>query len=254
MYSKIARIWRKSKKPWPLLSALTDLCFPPQCLGCGSLAVAGDLRLCVECLARWPLLRHPICPACGVNFPNSGSASDHLCAVCRQQPWAFTKARALMAYDEQVARLIHAFKFRGEHSALTTFARLAKQSAVLADLDRPDLLVPVPLHPSRLRQRGFNQAAVLIPVLCPGQGGFLRHALQRVRATKPQKGLSGKERRRNVVGSFAVVDTQMVAGKKILLCDDVFTTGTTLNECAKTLRGAGAAQVEVVTLSRVMQR
>ena len=250
---KIACLARKSKIIARLGRAGLDLCFPPRCLGCDSLEVETRLLLCPACLARFPLLARPLCSCCGMPFVKSGSDHDHLCAVCLQKPWAFSKARALLCYDEQVAHLIRAFKFQGRRDALATFATLARRSETIADLASPDMVVPVPLHPRRLRQRGFNQAAVLAARLPPRLRPRISHALVRIRDTTPQRGLDGRQRRRNVRGSFALTPGHGVAGRKILLCDDVFTTGSTLNECATTLLAAGAARLEVVTLAMVVK-
>jgi ComF family protein len=132
-------------------------------------------------------------------------------------------------------------------------AALASNSA-LAELSCPDIIVPVPLHLHKLRSRGFNQSLLLAQVFFPDQKEKIRHCLVRRRHTRPQTGLKGVERRKNVVGAFALRAGEGLTGKKICLVDDVFTTGTTVNECAKTLKRAGAASVEVATLAMVVQR
>ncbi len=252
--NKIPLLARKSKDPSPLITTLENLCFPCRCLLCHAPLTRQRLRICEQCLPDLPLLHRPICPHCGTIFPDSGSDSDHLCGICRQQPWDFDKGRALLAYTDQVGKLIHAFKFQGQRTALASFNELAHRSELLHDLSEPDLIIPVPLHPSRLRHRGFNQAAVLAASLFPHQRHKICHDLQRSRATTPQTGLSGKERRQNVVGSFSILHKEIISNHKILLVDDVFTTGSTINECAKILKKAGASQVEVVTLAMAIQR
>ncbi len=131
-------------------------------------------------------------------------------------------------------------------------ATLAEKS-LIHQLSTPDIIVPVPLHPTKLRSRGFNQSVLLAKVLFPNQQDKIRHSLVRTRHTRPQTGLKGGERRRNVVGAFAVRQGEVVRGQKICLVDDVYTTGTTVNECAKTLKKAGAVRVEVATLAMVVQ-
>ena len=135
------------------------------------------------------------------------------------------------------------------------FAALALESGALAELHDPDLILPVPLHPRRLRGRGFNQALTLARFLLPARRGRIHpDLLRRSRWTDPQVSLSGKARRQNLANVFCLNDPEQVRGRIILLVDDVFTTGTTINECAKTLRQAGAAQVEALTLARVSDR
>ena len=128
---------------------------------------------------------------------------------------------------------------------------------MVAGRSRSDALrriVPVPLHVDKLRSRGFNQSLLLAKALFPEEKKKIGHYLCRSRATIPQTGLNGDERRKNVVGAFAVPEPQKIEGKKICLVDDVFTTGTTVNECAKTLKKAGAAEVEVATLAMVVSK
>jgi ComF family protein len=119
-------------------------------------------------------------------------------------------------------------------------------------LSPPDLIVPVPLHPERLRQRGFNQAQLLAGIFFPERRQKLHLSLiQRLRATPPQTGLTGEMRRRNMKGAFGVTAPEQVAGRTVLLIDDVLTTGATVEECARVLQRAGAGDVQVLTLARV---
>ena len=122
----------------------------------------------------------------------------------------------------------------------------------LSDIDQPDLIVPVPLHIKRLKKRGFNQALLLARIFFPEHHHLINFSvLQRKRNTSPQTGMDGKERRRNMKNAFVVVDERSVLGKAVLLIDDVFTTGTTVNECARVLKRSGAKEVKVLTLARV---
>jgi ComF family protein len=137
---------------------------------------------------------------------------------------------------------------------MRTFAALRAAAAAPDDLlAQPDLIVPVPLHKKRLRQRGFNQALELARLFFPLEKARIRPTiLMRTRWTTPQAGLGGRERRRNLAGAFQVGDGEKILAKKILLVDDVFTTGSTVNECAKVLRQSGAADIQVLTLARVL--
>lgn len=236
-------------KNW--LQALGDLCFPPHCLCCATLLPwGGRIDLCDHCRGKLRYIATPLCPACGLMFVNSGGAS-HLCPFCVKKKYAFDRARAVFCYNDEIGKLIHSLKFSAKKTGLRTMVELSTTSS-LADLSCPDIIVPVPLHLHKLRRRGFNQSLLLAKVLFPDQKEKIRHCLIRSRHTRPQTGLKGVERRRNVVGAFAVCKPEMVQGKKICLVDDVFTTGTTVNECAKTLKKAGAAQVEVACLAMVV--
>lgn len=184
-------------------------------------------------------------------YVKSGGDS-HLCTLCRQHKYAFDRARAVFCYNDEIGKLIHSLKFSGKKTGLRTMAVLAENSS-LADLGSPDIIVPVPLHPVKLRSRGFNQSLLLAKLLFADQKEKIRHSLVRTRHSRAQTGLKGAERRKNVVGAFAVRAGEVVQGKNICLVDDVFTTGTTVNECAKTLKRAGAASVEVATLAMVVK-
>lgn len=231
------------------LSACRELVFPPFCLACERRLPSDRLPLlCDDCRTRIPFIRSPICPCCGL--PHTGG-TDHPCGICLTKPYSFSLARAAVLYHPPVAPLISALKFKGQMTCLTSLARLAVTSPGFRELSKPDLILPVPLHAKRLRQRGFNQSLVLARCCFPGNKGIIDPAaLIKIRPTVPQTQLSGTDRRRNVSGSFSVKQPHKVKNKKILLIDDVFTTGSTVNECARTLRRAGAKQVEIFTLAR----
>jgi ComF family protein len=245
-------IWRNAALLLAGLSrSLGELCFPSVCLLCRQgLPAFSAVQLCPGCRARVRVIRAPLCLCCGVEFVGQGES--HLCGGCLAKPPHFSKARAILCYDQGSAQLVHAFKYGGKTAGRATFRALAQEVAPLADLAPPELIVPVPLHPARLRQRGFNQALVLARFLFPEQRGLIHPALLlRTRETHPQVSLSGRERRKNLGGAFAVSRPELVAGRRVLLVDDVFTTGTTVNECAKVLKAEGAAEVEALTLARV---
>ena len=136
-------------------------------------------------------------------------------------------------------------------TGLASLAALARASGGFRSLAIPDLILPVPLHPRRLRQRGFNQALLLARACFPEQQVLIDpFLLQRHRATVAQTGLSGTLRRKNLFGAFSLIQPDMVKNKKILLVDDVFTTGSTVQECSRILRRAGAGRIEIFTLAR----
>ena len=238
----------------PLLAlgrSLRELCFPTVCLLCRQrLPAFTAVHLCPDCLLRIRLIQPPLCHCCGVEF--AGSGDNHYCGLCLAKPPHFSKARAIFRYDDESASLVHTFKYGGKTVARATFCALAKKVLPLADLATPELIIPVPLHRRRLRSRGFNQALVLARFLFPKAGRrIVANLLVRTRWTDPQTALSGRERRQNLVGAFTVSKPERIVGQRILLIDDVYTTGTTLNECARVLKKNGAAQVEALTLARV---
>lgn len=233
------------------LSALKDLFFPPVCLICRTrLACRQDVMFCHSCMDAISLAKEPFCTCCGRVFRN-GAGGSHLCSDCLAGSYHFSKARSVFRYDDSTARLLHSFKYGGRTTALATFGALKKSLAHLEELNDQDFIVPVPLHRNRLKERGFNQALLLAKVFFPDQKERIHPALmERCRWTVPQTGLKGKERRKNLKNAFKVKDRIRLEGKKILIVDDVFTTGTTVNECARTLKQAGAGDVQALTLAR----
>ncbi len=231
------------------IAACKELLFPAFCLACGRQLSSWRLPLlCGDCGAEVSFIRPPLCSCCGLPF-NCGP--DHFCGDCLAQTFAFDRARAALLYREPTISLIHSLKFAGQLTGLATMAALARDAAGYRDLAVPDLILPVPLHPQRLRERGFNQALLLGRACFPEQSRIINvDLLVRRRATLPQTRLSGKERRQNLAAAFTVTRPGSVKNKKILLIDDVFTTGSTVHECAVTLRRAGAARIEIFTIAR----
>lgn len=202
------------------------------------------------------LLQGAGCEVCGRLFDPLALGAP-MCATCRAQAPPFARARAAWAFEGPARELIHRFKYQRRFALAPRLARALMGApaarAMLHDW-QPQWLVPVPLHPSRGRARGFNQSALLARELSPICGVPALELLRRVRATPPQVGLRGRERRANVKGAFAVdADLWQKRGAhnaRILLIDDVFTTGSTLAECAATLRKAGACEVGALTVAR----
>ncbi len=237
-----------------LLRALADILFPPLCHACRSfIPDAGTLHLCEACLAEAQPVEPPFCTICGEQFCTE-EGLNHPCGPCLTAPRPFAAARAAARFGGAVEEMIHRYKYGKKVQlrrplGLLTAVRLAAFAGECA----PDLLVPVPLHTKRLRERGFNQALLLARVLeREWRVPLARAGMARVRWTEPQVRLSAAERERNVRGAFAVTDPAAVAGKRVMLVDDVFTTGSTVNECARVLRRAGADAVFVVTVARAM--
>lgn len=233
------------------LHTLLDVILPPICHTCHSfIPNAGKLHICPTCYDSLPLVSSPLCPACGIPF--SGAGDDHRCGACLIHPPHFDSARAHFLYEGPIRDLIHSFKYNQQTHLRYPLALLALEgiSGFLTDQE-PHLIIPVPLHRSRLRQRGFNQAVLLGRVLSSRLSlPILPDALIRTRPTEPQIELSAAERRLNVKGAFTVNMPDCIAGKRILLLDDVMTTGSTMDECAKELKKAGAAVAIAATVAR----
>lgn len=234
-------------------TALLDLLLPSFCLACEKpLGGAPDLLFCPDCLKRLTFIHSPLCPCCGRVYLVA-AGGDHLCGACLAAPRHFTRARALFLYEEPLKEVIHRFKYQGKTACLPSFARFAHNHSLLADLEGVDWIVPVPLHSSRLRERGFNQALLLARAMFPKDHRITPDLLVRTRPTEPQTSFNGTARRANLKNAFGVVKPHRLKGKNIILVDDVFTTGTTVNECARVLKKAGAAEVMVLTLARVKE-
>jgi ComF family protein len=240
-------------RPWWQKTGLTllDFFLPRLCVFCGEVAGAETpAAVCPACEAKVEWVASPLCSCCGRVFPMR-EGGDHLCGPCQTDPPPFPRARAAALYDEEgpSGQAIKRFKYNRRLDMLPVMHHWLKRPLCLELVQEADLVAPVPLHPSRLRQRGFNQALLLAQAF--PEVPLEREFLARQRHTPPQAGLNPKERRDNVKGAFAVPRPELVKGKSILLIDDVFTTGATVRECAKVLRRAGAREVNVLTVARV---
>jgi competence protein ComFC len=232
------------------LPRLLDLVFPRRCCACGQ-PITHDLEsgLCWDCRSDTHPIAPPWCEQCGM--PIAGRI-DHAfrCARCEETDPAYTRARSLFRYEGGVREAIHAFKYRRDFSVLPDLARLlaAGLGTYFPEVETLHL-VPVPLHPRKLRQRGFNQSRELAKGVCR----HLPHAnvcqvLARIKHTETQTHLSASARRRNVQGAFKA--TASGIPETLILLDDVMTTGSTVDACAKALKKAGAKEVNVITIAR----
>ncbi len=229
-----------------------DLLFPPLCASCRA-PVTEPHGLCAECWQSLSFLDGPCCVICGYPF-DFDPGGETLCGACLAQSPSFDRARSAMRYNDKSRDLVLAFK-RGDRLDLVPALAKWLARAGREMLPGADVIVPVPLHRLRLWARRFNQSALLARELSRNSGRptdpFL---LERARRTPSQGEMpSAKARWRNVLSAFRVSDRHAAEGKKVLLVDDVYTTGATLEACARALKRAGADKVWVVTLARVVR-
>jgi ComF family protein len=238
-----------------ILTGIADLIFPPRCLTCDDLLERhGPLPFCPSCLDRIHFIRSPLCPRCGIPFP-AKEGEDHLCGECLTSEKPYAVARAVGQYEETLLTAIHRFKYRGMTGIGEILGRImADFAAGIWDMKFFERIVPVPLHRKRLRERGFNQAVILARELSKRFDIPLDFmSLRREVFTPPQVGLGREERSANVHGAFSARHPERITGRSILLVDDVYTTGSTLAECARVLIRANAEAVTVLTLARAVQ-
>lgn len=245
------------------LRPVLDLLFPALCPVCGARSDEPRRRpFCGACWAALPLAPTPGCRTCGRTWP--GLAPGLVCDGCRRHPPPFAYARAVGEFRDGMRAAIHAMKYGRRPAVAQPLGRLlaeaggplvtatARDAAAGAPGEVIDAIVPVPLHPARVTERGFNQAELLAVPCATLWGVPLRtRALARVRPTRPQTELDAAARRANVAGAFEVTRPEDVTGRRLLLVDDVLTTGATVGAAARALKAAGAETVGVLVLARV---
>jgi ComF family protein len=239
------------------LDALASLVFPAPCRICGdTLLTASRIPVCAECLASLRPIGGPVCRQCGRPFASGQAvtATQPLCHLCRREVYGFDLARSFAPYDGPMVRAITLLKYNAVAPLGSWFgARLAELAASQPELAQADVVVPVPLHPARLRERGYNQAELIARPLARRLGLPLRPLLLVRTKPRPDKlKLSRKERWRIVRGAYGLRGGSQVDKVRVLLVDDVFTTGATLDACARVLRKAGASRIVAVTVARVV--
>jgi len=231
---------------------LADLVLPP--LAHDSREATAAAGLTSDAWSRIKFLDAPVCDGCGAPFSvDSGDFAEGRCAPCLAHPYAFGRARAACLYDDGSRPLILRFKHADDQPLAPLFARWLSRSARPL-LDQADAVVPVPLHPSRLLARRFNQAAEIArPLARTERLDYLPDSLVRRAATASQGGLGARGRKQNVKGVFLVPEERRgrLRGRRILLVDDVLTTGATAEACARALLDAGARAVDLAVVARV---
>ncbi|MGQ9674311.1 MAG: ComF family protein [Chloroflexota bacterium] len=227
--------WRK----WA--EAFLDLILPRRCAGCGAIGT----WLCAACASKLPRVMPPICQRCGA--PTPGTA---VCFVCWQSPPSAEAIRAPYYFEGTLRLMVHRLKYRHARHLAEPLGRLLVDYLETRPVPPVDLVVPIPLHPNRLEQRGYNQSLLLAKAVCDHTSlRLVDDCLARVRDTPAQMGLPAHQRPANVRGAFQASRKQ-VAGAKVLLVDDVCTTGATLQAGAHALKRAGAEGVWAVALAR----
>src|SRR5919112_288458 len=224
----------------PYLSALVDMFYPERCVGCERRS--SDV-LCRGCFEALPRVGSPVCGRCGLPT----AFATFVCEACKNVDFGFESARAPLRYEGVGKEVVHALKYRGYKKVV---ARLATPLLLQIIGDGSfDAVVPVPLHRSRLRKRGFNQAELLARGVAVEINAPLSDTLKVVRSTRDQVELSAAQRRANVAGAYRA--SAPLRGQ-VLLIDDVFTTGATMSACASTLMRAGAREVHALSLCRTV--
>lgn len=229
-----------------LKRAIIDFVLPPHCIICGNYLAPQERIVCDVCWENMSILPSLFCPACK-NFLEEGNL---FCRVCTERK-NLCAVRSLGVFDSYYQKVIHGFKYQQK---MTLGQRLGKRlgEKLIDDklVSRFDCIIPVPLHPARKRERGFNQSQILAQELSEATHiPALKKVLKRTRNTKDQTKLTPEERIQNVKGAFDLKDPETVKGKRIILVDDVITTGATLGECARVLSEAGAKQIMGATIA-----
>ena len=277
--------------PTSPFKTLHRIVFPPKCLACSCFfhppdsdraVVADDAAaqndpaplslqsqldrllsdcLCQPCIRGLAAVESPICDCCGLPIL-SRQGLDHRCGDCIREPKSFRIARAPLIYEQILSRVIHCFKYKGKVQLANPLAEILLIAfGLFWEKDSVDIVLPVPLHIKRFRWRGFNQAYLLVHNwnILAGQNPYHaarlqieRRLLVRVAATAPQSTLGRAKRAVNIKNAFDLKDPDTINDKRVLLIDDVYTTGATVNECARLLLNSGARHVDVLTLARAV--
>ena len=229
-----------------LKDVLIRFVYPRRCVLCSELiGIESDKYLCSDCEKATEYISGNVCEKCGMPIDYPG-----MCRHCRNTKRHFDEAFAVYRYEGRIREAIHRFKYRGKGGYAKFFGTEMAHFADLEEVPYVDYVVPVPISDERRRRRGYNQCELLADVYCRERRQVCINALVRIKKTKPQNELKRKERVKNVKNAFALSnDTVDLKDSSVLIIDDIFTTGSTADECAKVLKRAGAAEVYVLCLS-----
>lgn len=229
---------------------LSEVAFPPVCLGCAGLVENSEYRhVCAKCAKQLDFVKAPACTVCGHPFYGE-LAGERMCPHCEGLHPAFREGRTAVLFKGPARALIHELKYHHALYALADIEQVFRRSQRVLDFVRGAILVPVPLHPRKERERGYNQSALIAACLARASGGTTRveSLLRRVADTVSQTAFDREARRANLKNAFALAGGAAInAAHHYILVDDVFTTGSTLNSCAGVLRRAGCMNLDVIT-------
>ncbi|MBZ4647253.1 MAG: hypothetical protein PWR27_2089 [Petroclostridium sp.] len=227
---------------------ILDLIFPPKCIFCNTILSPGvELEICMECYDKIPFIQGKVCNTC--SQPIDTPYGPEQCMDCRDAHHYFKQNISPCEYKGIIREAIVKFKFFGKkHYAKTLGQLMLKKIKQMTNLPTFDIIIYTPLHEKRLSERGFNQAKLLAEIISQELGCRLgENILLKVKETLPQSKLTRQQRQENIKNVFQISDKNIVQGMKVLLVDDVYTTGMTVNECSKLLKKAGAKEIFVVT-------
>lgn len=232
--------------------SLVRILYPAYCVLCRIPLVLDEIDLCTPCTRTIEPLKKPTCLKCVQLLPPYGNNSS-LCSACRSKRPHYDRGFALVRYEDPIKTIFHQIKFQKKSWLLRIFSKLIKDLASSIEVTNYDMIVPIPLDSRRERERGFNQALIIAQMLeRTRQKNRLQvsKTLRKKKKTLPQSQLKREERLVNLEGAFLIKQQGLVRGKHILLVDDIFTTGSTVNECAKILKENGAERVDFLTIAR----
>jgi ComF family protein len=248
-----------------IAESLFAVLFPSDCRICAApLVKISRLPLCQQCLDAMLPISGGVCTVCGERIVSpyafADGANESRCGLCRRIEPAFARAAAYGSYESGLRELIHLLKYGGVRPAANVLGRMLAEAIATLEPSFPAdsiAVIPVPLHRTKLRQRGFNQAELIARAAMKGFNPARLHlcaaVLTRKRDTASQIGLTTHQRRENLRGAFGVSRPEVVKGREVLVVDDVYTTGATVSECARVLRRAGATKVWVATVARTLK-
>jgi ComF family protein len=237
-----------------ILTGLADIVFPPRCLTCEESLDNKNAPFCPACFSQIHFLQSPLCSCCGIPFAGADT-DNHLCGDCAVSKPIFSVARSIGKYETTLLEAIHRFKYnRNIHIGEILGKLMAEFEYSDFAISDYSLIMPVPLHPKKLRQRGFNQSVILAREISKRFQLTLDFlTLRRHTYTEAQINLGRKEREANVSGVFSVTDSEKIHGQKIILVDDVYTSGSTAKECTRVLMHSNADSVAILTIARAVQ-